>query len=291
MIGAMTFAFGAGLLATVNPCGLVMLPAFIGMQLGGAGDGRRAPLEQCAHGLSVGLVLSATFSGVLVIAGIVLAAGLRSLMEIVPWMALAVGAAVTIAGVAMLTGRDLAMRLPQRLGRPAATSNRYARVATFGAGYAIASLSCTLAVVLAVAAQATATANPLQFLAVFGAFAAGASSALLALSLSIAAASGIVARTMRRVGPAMHSIAGALLAGSGLYLIVYWLPQVIGDEGTGTGISRTVDELSSTAANFFTDHTGTFAIGLGVIAAVALAIALRPQTPALQRRRGPDRRD
>jgi cytochrome c biogenesis protein CcdA len=30
MTGAMTFAFGAGLLATVNPCGFVMLPGLIG---------------------------------------------------------------------------------------------------------------------------------------------------------------------------------------------------------------------------------------------------------------------
>jgi cytochrome c-type biogenesis protein len=277
MTGAMTFAFGAGLLATVNPCGFVMLPGFIGMQLERADHGRRTPLEQCAHGLSIGLVLSATFSGVLVIAGVVLAAGLRSLMEIVPWLALAVGAALTIAGVAMLTGRELAVRVPQLLGRTASTRNGYVRVATFGAGYAIASLSCTLAVVLAVAGQATATTNPVQFLAVFGAFAAGASSALLALSLSIAAASGIVARTMRRLGPAMHAIAGALLAASGLYLIVYWLPQVIGDDRPGIS---TVDEVSSTVANFLTDHTGAFAIGLGLIVAVALALALRPsQSP------------
>ncbi len=33
MTGAISFAFGAGLLATVNPCGFVMLPSFLGLQL------------------------------------------------------------------------------------------------------------------------------------------------------------------------------------------------------------------------------------------------------------------
>jgi hypothetical protein len=82
MTGAMTFAFGAGLLATVNPCGFVMLPGLIGMQLGSGDDDQQSPLERCADGFAVGVVLSATFTGVLVIAGIVLAAGSRSLMEV-----------------------------------------------------------------------------------------------------------------------------------------------------------------------------------------------------------------
>jgi cytochrome c-type biogenesis protein len=113
-------------------------------------------------------------------------------------MALAVGAALVVAGVAMLAGRDVGVRGPKLLRPAGSTGTGYSRVATFGAGYAIASLSCTIAVVLAVAGQATATANPIQFLVVFGAFAAGASSALLALSLSIAMASTVVARAMRR---------------------------------------------------------------------------------------------
>ena len=166
------------------------------------------------------------------------------------------------------------------------------RVATFGAGYAIASLSCTLAVVLAVGGQATATSNPIQFLVVFGAFAAGASSALLALALSIALASTIVARAMRRVGPAMQTIAGALLAASGAYLVAYWLPQVVGDGGPGTSFIRVVDEVSASVANFLTAHTGAFAIALAVIAALALALALRPSAaPTVDERRAPSASD
>jgi cytochrome c-type biogenesis protein len=60
MTGAMTFAFGAGLLATVNPCGFVMLPGLIGMQLGSGDDDQQSPLERCADGFAVGVVLSAT---------------------------------------------------------------------------------------------------------------------------------------------------------------------------------------------------------------------------------------
>jgi cytochrome c biogenesis protein CcdA len=216
MTAAMSFAFGAGLLATANPCGFVMLPTFIGMQLGAPDDAdHRSPLARCAHGFRVGIILSATFSGVLVLADIVLAAGLRSLVGAVPWMAITVGAALMILGTAMLIGHHLSIRIPARLRAAQTTSNPDARVAMFGAGYAIASLSCTLAVLLAVAGQASATSNPIQFLAVFGAFAAGSTSILLALSLSTTLAKELIARAIRRLAPAMHTIAGALLTEPG----------------------------------------------------------------------------
>ena len=34
---ALAFAFGAGLVSPLNPCGFGLLPAFLGYQLGGAG--------------------------------------------------------------------------------------------------------------------------------------------------------------------------------------------------------------------------------------------------------------
>jgi cytochrome c biogenesis protein CcdA len=70
MIGAMTFAFGAGLLATVSPCAFVMLPSFLAMSLGTAEERDEAGLlSRCAQGLAMGLAVSAAFSVVLVFAG------------------------------------------------------------------------------------------------------------------------------------------------------------------------------------------------------------------------------
>ena len=36
MSAAVTLAFGAGLLATVNPCGFALLPGFLSFYLGGS---------------------------------------------------------------------------------------------------------------------------------------------------------------------------------------------------------------------------------------------------------------
>jgi cytochrome c-type biogenesis protein len=133
-----------------------------------------------------------------------------------------------------------------------------------------------VAVVLAVATQATATANPIQALGVFGAFAAGATSALLALSLSIALAKSLIARAMRRLAPAMNTIAAVMLIASGAYLVLYWLPTLLGDNNARTGgpITQTIEGSASTVANFLAAHTGPFAIGLAITLTVAAGLAL-----------------
>jgi cytochrome c-type biogenesis protein len=153
----------------------------------------------------------------------------------------------------------------------------------------VASLSCTLAVVLSVATQATATSNPIEVLGVFGAFAAGATSALLALTISIALAKGFIARTMRRIAPAMNTIAATMLIASGVYLVIYWLPSLLGDDTTRPEgvVGETIENASATIANFLSAHTGAFAIGLGLaIAVVAVLTAMRRLLTAA---RGPAR--
>jgi cytochrome c-type biogenesis protein len=282
MTGAMTFAFGAGLLATVSPCAFVMLPSFLAISLGAAEQRDHAGLlSRCAHGLAMGLAVSAAFSAVLVFAGLVLAAGMRALVDAIPWLAVAVGVGLVIAGAAMLAGRELGLAAVRRLGPRAPTGRGYARAATFGVGYAVASLSCSIAVVLAVATQATATTNPVQVLAVFGAFAAGATSALLALSLSVALANGFIARAMRRVAPAVNPLAGVLLILSGAYLVAYWLPALLGHDEASGPLEEATRTLSSTVANFLAAHTGAFAIGLALIAAIATALAVAIRSPTL----------
>jgi cytochrome c-type biogenesis protein len=291
MAGAMTFAFGAGLLATVSPCGFVMLPSFLALGLGAPeGRGHAAPLSRCAHGLAMGLAVSATFSGVLVFAGLVLAAGMRVVVDAIPWLAVAVGAGLVLAGAAMLTGREIGLPALGRLGPRSATGDGHARAATFGVGYALASLSCSIAVVLAVATRATATTNPIEILAVFGAFAAGATSALLALSLSVALARGFIARAMRRAAPAVNPASGVLLILSGGYLVVYWIPQLLGHAEAGAGpVEEATRTLSSAVGDFLAAHTGAFAIGLAITAAVATGLAAIAPATAHRRRRSSER--
>jgi cytochrome c-type biogenesis protein len=168
----LAFAFAAGMLSTVNPCGFAMLPAFLAYYLGvddtptGAAPAGGRLIRRAVQGLAAGLLVSVGFAGVFTLTGLLVAAGLRSVIGAVPWIAVLIGILLGAIGLALLTGRHLGVRLnPARLAR---SGRGPGAMLGFGAAYAIASLSCTLAVLLAVVAQALATTNLAATAAVFG---------------------------------------------------------------------------------------------------------------------------
>lgn len=163
--------------------------------------------------------------------GLLLAFGLRSLIGVIPWFAAVVGAILAVLGMMMLAGARLPLRLPST--RAGTLSRGPLKMVAFGVGSALASASCTLAILLAVVTQALATSNLSGVLVVFGAYAAGAATLLLTLALFAAFASTAISRYLRRLLQHMHKITGAVLAVSGGYLLLYWLPQLVGHSQPG----------------------------------------------------------
>lgn len=84
MIGPLlALAFGAGMLAPVNPCGFAVLPAYLAYAVDTTADrsnGHRGTLSRLAGGVRAGSALTAGFAGTLTIIGVLLALGLRSLI-------------------------------------------------------------------------------------------------------------------------------------------------------------------------------------------------------------------
>ncbi len=278
MSAAVTLAFGAGLLATVNPCGFALLPSFLSFYLG-ADERTTAPagaLARARQGFAVGLVLSAAFSGVFIVTGLVVTAGLRFVLDALPWIAFAVGLTLIAVGGAMVAGRRISLLAATRLQPGVEQRTGYARVATFGVGYALASLSCTLAVFLVVVSQALTVSGAAQTLVVFGAYAAGSASVLLALSVSAALAKGALARAVKRFAPVVNRLAGALLVVSGVYLVAYWLPALAsGTPNRAGAVATRTERVSSALADFFAAHTAIFAATLAAVLLLGAALGLQ----------------
>lgn len=270
MNNTLAFAFAAGMLSTVNPCGFALLPAFLGYYVGqdSASEAVRRPLTaRLVQGLVAGLALSAGFAAVFTVSGLLVAAGLRSLVGAVPWAAVLIGGLLVAVGVALIAGRQVGIRL--RRGAMTVQRGGVRGMATFGAAYAIASLSCTLALLLAVVAQAVATADLMGILAVFAAYGLGATTLLVLLAISTAVASGVLAATVRRMLPWVSRISGAALALSGAYLIAYWLPVLLGGAAQGGGVGS-VGSLASGAANRWLSER----VGLVVVVAVVVVTTI-----------------
>lgn len=281
MNGLLALAFGAGLLAPVNPCGFGLLPAMLTATLGQPGDsGQHRVTSRLAGGLRAGLALALGFTATFVVIGLGLTAGIRSLITVVPWLAAGIGAVLVLVGLALLAGWHLPVRLPGRQPDHTTVSGGAGRIVVFGAGYAIASASCTLAVLLAVVTQAAAT-TLIGAVAVFAAYAAGSALLLITLAVLAAVAGHTLAAAMQRIARYAGRIAGALLAVSGAYLLFYWLPQLLGTTRPGdAGLAGLAGQVSTA----ITEHQLAVVLAgavLVLIATIAVIRARRTSTDTL----------
>jgi cytochrome c-type biogenesis protein len=138
------FAFGAGVLATVNPCGIVMLPAFLAFCTANtAGTGPRGGqwlASRLGRGLTVGLAVSAGFAAVFAAAGLLVAVGLRQVVQGAPLAAVLIGAVLAVLGLMLVAGRQIGLRLGTAWfirGRANGDADvrGWQRMMAFGAGY------------------------------------------------------------------------------------------------------------------------------------------------------------
>lgn len=145
----LTLAFAAGLVATVNPCGFAMLPAYLSYFMGLEED-QTSRSRAMRSALAVGTVVSIGFLVVFGLAGLLITAGFRFVIGAIPWFAGVVGVGIVALGISLLFGREVTIGLPK--ARRATSGRGYRSVFLFGVSYAVASLSCTLPVFLTVVA-------------------------------------------------------------------------------------------------------------------------------------------
>jgi len=226
----LAFAFTAGLVATVNPCGWAMLPSFVSYYLGSREEGyeQRPLASRALEGLYLGLLVTAGFLTIFGTAGIVISAGLRVIIKFMPFAALAVGVVLVLLGLWLLAGKSLPFSL--RVPNFNVSTRNPKSVFLFGMAYAFASLSCTLPIFLAVVGASLATAGVVGSLTMFGTYAAGMATVLMSVALGAALLKGTVSLWFRRWLPYVHRLGAILLVLAGLYLIWYqgrFLPFII----------------------------------------------------------------
>ena len=221
-------AFTAGMLATVNPCALPMLPAYLGWFI--TGDEEDAPPRaRVARAVVVALGVTLGFMVVFGVLGAVTAAASTQVEAITPWLTPVIGVALAAMGVVLLTGRSIRLPLPQVTR---GTRGRgLAAIVLYGASYAIVSVSCTLGIFLFQVSltfgQSWATG-----LTQLAGFASGFALVLVALSVSVALARGSLAAGARRASAHVGRIAGGLLVLTGLYLVWYGYHEIqLADRG------------------------------------------------------------
>lgn len=219
----LAYAFGAGVLASVNPCGFLMLPAYATYYVSteDARDLAGTELERAARAAQLALIATLGFLVVFGSLGLVIALGGHALVSAFPYASLAVGALLILLGIGLLfTRRQLSFGMAGRVR--VARSRSLRGVFLFGVAYAVASLGCTLPIFLTVVGSAISAHRFLNAIIQFVNYALGMGLVLLIVSLSAAFAQGALMARMRQLAPYVERIGGVLLLAAGAYLVYTW---------------------------------------------------------------------
>lgn len=222
----------------------------------------------------MGGVVSAGFVTVFGAAGLLLSSGARALTTALPWAAVVVGAAVIGLGGWLLSGRTLRVIVPTP--GQAAQGRSVGAVYLFGVAYAVASLSCTLPVFLAVVAGTATNRGAVSVLIVLGVYAVAMTLPLLALTVGLAFGRDVLVHRIRRLGRHTNRIAGVMLVVAGVYIVAFWTVDLAGTTaGPLANAIVFVERGSSRVTNLIGSDPLLWAAAFGAIVIPAVVGAVR----------------
>lgn len=233
------FAFGAGMLAAVNPCGFVMLPAYLTLYIGDETEDSRQGISgivgRGSRAVYVSLTMGIGFVVLFGAAGLLVGLSQEAVRVALPWIGLTMGFLIAGLGAYVLAGgklyTGLAQRMADKVGDPRIASLQ--GYFLFGISYALASLSCTLPLFLSVITSSFSRGGLVNGTLQFVSYAAGMTFLIMLVTLAIALAKSAIVRDLRRIMPYLNTVSATVLIIVGAYLIFYWLTE--GDLATSFG--------------------------------------------------------
>lgn len=210
------------MLATVNPCGFALLPAYLSAFVGL--DDRSSRTGAVVRAVRVSLVLTAGFVLVFGVAGIVITKIASEFQRYLPWATIVIGVALVGLGAYLLTGRELVLRIPKL--SVGGADGTLTSMFLFGVSYAVASLSCTIGPFLGATSTTFRNENFVSGVAVFVVYGLGMGLVVSVLTVAVALAKHGIVNRFRSLVPKMNRIAGVFLLVAGAYVAYYGVYEV-----------------------------------------------------------------
>jgi len=217
------YAYAAGMVAAVNPCGVLLLPSLVAYYLAGEHAAGAPWWERSGSAFLLGVMATLGFVALFAAVGLVFALSGRALGAYFPVGGTIVGVALAALGLWLaVTGRSFGLTSATRAMGGVRLGASLRSLFAFGVAYGIASLACTLPVFLVVVGTALSAEGLLQGAGQFVVYALGMGTVLTAVVVGAAFFQAAVTRVLRGIVPYLHRLSASLLLGAGIFLIQYW---------------------------------------------------------------------
>jgi cytochrome c biogenesis protein CcdA len=274
-------AFGAGLVAALNPCGFAMLPAYLALVARGEGAGG---VSAVGRSLAATAAMSVGFVAVFGTFGLLTVSAAATVQRYLPYVTVVIGIVLVVLGIWLLLGRDLSVLSPKPLARGPrwAPTARIGSMFGYGVSYALASLSCTVGPFLAVTGASFRSGSIGHGLTVFAAYTAGFKLIVGVLAVAAALTSTAFIDRIRRILPYTNRIGGALLVIAGAYVGYYGLYEVRLFTASGDPrdpVIAAAGRVQGAIAGWVHQHGGwPWVVALAVLVLGAVAVGWRAKT-------------
>lgn len=269
--GDFAYSLLLGMLAAVNPCGFVLLPAYLVSYL--SVDDSSRPAVRVRRSLVVGSSVSAGFLAVFIVVGAVSRLFTGWLATNAKYAALVIGMGLMVVGVRMLGGWRPKLWVPSLSGSARGASTR--NMVLFGVVYAVASIGCTIGLLTTAILGSFSRDGALSGVISVGLYGLGMGLFVVALTTSLAFAKNALVRGGRGVMKVMDRVSSVLVLLTGVYLTWYWYVAITQREDAGSLVT-VVGRWQTNLAETITDAGSPRLLAVFVvIVAIGIVAALR----------------
>ena len=278
----LSLAIVAGVLATFNPCGFALLPAYMGM-IAAANEGRSKAQAlisglRFASGMTVGFILLfGTF-------GLVFAPFASAISRYLPIVTIVVGLLIVALGFWLLLGRKVGGG--GSLIKGWSPGGGWFSQVGYGLTFAIVSLSCTLGPFLAVTGASIRSSDFFGIVFTFIAFALGMGAAVTVIAVATALIGSQVSVWMRSKSDVISRVTGSLVILAGLYVAWFgWFEwRVNSGEQIGDPIIDAVTDAQAWVVNTLSSNSGlVITLALSIVAAGVAGITITSKRSSARR--------
>ena len=261
--GNFAYSFMLGVLAAVNPCGFVLLPAYLLYFLGIDSDNQQAPVRRA---LVVSAAVSSGFLLVFIIIGTISRLFTQWIELNAKYAGLLIGLALVVMGVAMLAGWKPSFITPTIAGQ---RDRSLRAMFVFGIAYAVASIGCTIGFLTTAIFGSIGVhgfASGVISIVLYG---AGMALLVSTLTVTLAVAKGGLLRVLRNGLRYMDKLAAGFIVLTGLYLSWYWY-VAISERSSAGNVTSNVENWQSDVASFL-QRQGAWRLAFVFAAVIGLA--------------------
>ena len=265
--GNFAYSFMLGILAAVNPCGFVLLPAYLLYFLGidsANPTAQRAPIRRA---LLVSAAVSSGFMLVFLVIGTISRLFTQWIELNAKYAGLLIGVALVVMGLAMLAGWKPSFITPSISGE---RDRSLRAMFIFGIAYAVASIGCTIGFLTTAifgSIGLNGFASGVLSIVLYG---AGMGLLVSTLTVTLAVAKGGLLRVLKNGLRYMDKLAAGFIVLTGMYLTWYWYVAV-SERSSAGNVTQNVEGWQSSVATFL-QRQGSWRLGFVFFIVVGGAI-------------------